>query len=294
MAYAGLDLTGRKALVTGAARGIGATLAVGLAQAGADVAVCDLASDESWEGLADTVWKIRNEGQVGLAVDLDVQEVEEIRPTIRQVERDLGGLDILVNNAGIRRRAPALEVTEEDWDAVMDTNLKGAFFCAQAAARLMIPQGYGRIINIASQMALVGATNPGGVLREQGRAAESDAGAGAGVGTARSHGERHRAGSDADAGGAGGGDAGCRRSGGRDAGEDAAGSADGSGGTGGGGDLPGERVGGGDDGADAGGGWRLDGDVGPRPCGFRRAFAERIGFTGMQGINGMDRIGWMV
>ena len=159
MPYAGLDLTGRKALVTGAARGIGATLAVGLAQAGADVAVCDLASGESWEGLANTVWRIRNEGQVGLAVDLDVQEVEEIRPTIRQVERDLGGLDILVNNAGIRRRAPALEVTEEDWDAVMDTNLKGAFFCAQAAARLMIPQGYGRIINIASQMALVGATN---------------------------------------------------------------------------------------------------------------------------------------
>ena len=159
MAFAGLDLTGRKALVTGAARGIGATLAVGLAQAGADVAVCDLASDESWEGLAETVWKIRNEGQVGLALDLDVQDVDEIRPTIRQIERDLGGLDILVNNAGIRRRAPALEVTEEDWDAVMDTNLKGAFFCAQAAARLMIPQGYGRIINVASQFALVAATN---------------------------------------------------------------------------------------------------------------------------------------
>ena len=159
MAFAGLDLTGRKALVTGAARGIGATLAVGLAQAGADVAVCDLPSDESWEGLANTVWRIRNEGCVGLAVDLDVQQVEEIRPTLRQVERDLGGLDILVNNAGIRRRAPALEVTEEDWDAVMDTNLKGAFFCAQAAARLMIPQGYGRIINVASQFALVAAVN---------------------------------------------------------------------------------------------------------------------------------------
>ena len=111
------------------------------------------------KGLAETVWKIRNEGQVGVSVDMDVQDVGEIRPTIRQIERDLGGLDILVNNAGIRRRAPALEVTEEDWDAVMDTNLKGAFFCAQAAARLMIPQGYGRIINIASQMALVGATN---------------------------------------------------------------------------------------------------------------------------------------
>ncbi len=158
MAYSGLDLTGRKALVTGAARGIGATLAVGLAQAGADVAVCDLASDESWEGLAGTVWRIRNEGRMGLAVDLDVGEVSEIRPTLRRVWEELGGLDILVNNAGIRRRAAALEVTEEDWDAVMDTNLKGAFFCAQAAARLMIPQGYGRIINVASQLALVGAT----------------------------------------------------------------------------------------------------------------------------------------
>ncbi len=159
MPYSGLDLTGRKALVTGAARGIGATLAVGLAQAGADVAVCDLASDESWEGLSSTVWQIRNAGQVGLAFDLDVREVEEIRPAVRQASDDLGGLDIVVNNAGIRRRAPALEVVEEDWDAVMDTNLKGAFFCSQAAARLMIPQGYGRIINIASQMALVGAVN---------------------------------------------------------------------------------------------------------------------------------------
>ena len=159
MPFAGLDLTGRKALVTGAARGIGATLAVGLAQAGADVAVTDMASDESWEGLSDVVMRIRNEGQVGLAGDLDVQDVPEIRPTIRRIADDLGGLDILVNNAGIRRRAPALEVTEEDWDAVMDTNLKGAFFCSQAAARLMIPNGFGRIINVASQMALVGAVN---------------------------------------------------------------------------------------------------------------------------------------
>ena len=159
MPFAGLDLTGRKALVTGAARGIGATLAVGLAQAGADVAVTDMASDESWEGLSNVVMRIRNEGQVGLAGDLDVQDAPEIRPTIRRMADDLGGLDILVNNAGIRRRAPALEVTEEDWDAVMDTNLKGAFFCSQAAARLMIPNGFGRIINIASQMALVGAVN---------------------------------------------------------------------------------------------------------------------------------------
>jgi 2-deoxy-D-gluconate 3-dehydrogenase len=69
----------------------------------------------------------------------------------------MGRLDILVNNAGIRRRAPALDVTEADWDAVLDTNLKGAFFCAQAAAREMIPNGFGRIISVASQLALVGA-----------------------------------------------------------------------------------------------------------------------------------------
>ena len=159
MPYPGLDLTGRKALVTGAARGIGAALALGLAQAGADVAVSDLATDESWEGLSDTVIRIRNEGRVGIACDLDVQDVPEINRTIRRMADDLGGLDILVNNAGIRRRAPALQVTEDDWDAVLDTNLKGAFFCAQSAARLMIPNGFGRIINIASQMAVVGAVN---------------------------------------------------------------------------------------------------------------------------------------
>ena len=160
MAFAGLDLTGRKALVTGAARGIGETLAVGLAQAGADVAVCDLPSDESWEGLANTVWRIRNEGcKWGWRWIWTCRRWKKSGRRMRQVAEDLGGLDILVNNAGIRRRAPALEVTEEDWDAVMDTNLKGAFFCAQAAARLMIPQRYGRIINVASQFALVGAAN---------------------------------------------------------------------------------------------------------------------------------------
>ena len=236
MPYAGLDLTGRKALVTGAARGIGATLAVGLAQAGADVAVCDLASEESWEGLADTVWKIRNEGQVGLAVDLDVQEVSEIRPTIRQVERDLGGLDILVNNAGIRRRAPALEVTEEDWDAVMDTNLKGGVFLRAGGGAADDSAGVRAHHQHRVADGAGGGDEPGGVLREQGRAVEPDAGFGAGVGAAWDHGERDWAGADADAGGAGGGGVGggFRRRGERRvdpgggvAGEDAAGSAHG-------------------------------------------------------------------
>ncbi len=157
MPYPGLDLTGRKALVTGAARGIGAALAVGLAQAGADVAVSDLPTDAARAGLADTARRIRTEGRSSYQYDMDVQSVPAINATIQHAAGDLGGLDILVNNAGIRRRAPALEVTEEDWDAVLDTNLKGVFFCAQAAARLMIPNHFGRIISISSQLALVGA-----------------------------------------------------------------------------------------------------------------------------------------
>ena len=157
MPYPGLDLTGRKALVTGAARGIGAALAVGLAQAGADVAVSDLPTVAAQDGLADTAARIRSEGQISPSYALDVRDIPAIDGVMRQAASDLGGLDILVNNAGIRRRAPALEVTEADWDAVLDTNLKGAFFGAQAAARLMIPQGFGRIIGVASQFALVGA-----------------------------------------------------------------------------------------------------------------------------------------
>ena len=153
MSYPGLDLNGRVALVTGAARGIGQVLAVGLAQAGADVAVSDLPALQ--HGTQETASEITGMGSVGRAYDLDVLNLENITGVTSQVVRDFGRLDILVNNAGIRIRKPALDVTEQDWDAVIDTNLKGVFFCSQAAARHMIPQGGGRIINIASQLAVV-------------------------------------------------------------------------------------------------------------------------------------------
>lgn len=153
MSYPGLDLNGRVALVTGAARGIGKTLAVGLAQAGADVAVSDLPSLHC--RTRETASEIVGVGSGGRAYDLDVLNLEDITGVTAKVARDFGRLDILVNNAGIRIRKPALEVTERDWDAVVDTNLKGVFFCAQAAARHMIPQGGGRIINVASQLAIV-------------------------------------------------------------------------------------------------------------------------------------------
>ena len=153
MPYAGLNLDGMAALVTGSARGIGRALAIGLAEAGADVAVSDLpdmlpearTAQELIEGLG------RRSGTYAL----DVLDIGNIQGATGQVVHDFGRLDILVNNAGIRIHRPALEVTEEEWDAVVDTNLKGVFFCSQAAARHMMAQGGGRIINIASQMAIV-------------------------------------------------------------------------------------------------------------------------------------------
>jgi 2-dehydro-3-deoxy-D-gluconate 5-dehydrogenase len=152
MSYPGLSLEGRVALVTGAARGIGRALAVGLAQGGAAVAVSDL---HRHLAEAQAVQRqIEDGGGRSAAYALDVLDLANIRETVDRVVRDWGRLDILVNNAGIRVRRPALEVTEEEWDAVVDTNLKGSFFCAQAAARHMIAQGGGRIINIASQLAV--------------------------------------------------------------------------------------------------------------------------------------------
>ena len=153
MPYSGLSLEGHVALVTGSARGIGAALAVGLAEAGADVAVSDIPTmldqakqvQEQIEGLDRT----------SSTYALDVLDLDSIRDSVDSVVRDFGRLDILINNAATRRPKPALELTEAEWDAVVNTNLKGVFFCAQAAARHMVEQGRGRIINIASQMALV-------------------------------------------------------------------------------------------------------------------------------------------
>ena len=157
MPYDGLDLEGKVALVTGSARGIGRALAVGLAQAGATVAVSDLPS--RLDLAHETQTQVEAVGQPSATYPLDVLDLGNIGQTMDQMLLDFGRLDILVNNAGIRVRRPALEVTEDDWDAVIDTNLKGVFFCAQAAARAMIGQGGGRIINISSQLALVAREN---------------------------------------------------------------------------------------------------------------------------------------
>ena len=157
MPYAGLSLEGKVALVTGSARGIGAALAVGLAEAGANVAVSDVPA--RLEDAAATKTRVEDLGKKSCVYALDVLDLANIQSAIDQVVQDFGSLDILISNAGIRRPKPSLEVTEDDWDLVVDTNLKGVFFCAQAAARHMIAQGGGRNINIASQFSVVAREN---------------------------------------------------------------------------------------------------------------------------------------
>jgi 2-deoxy-D-gluconate 3-dehydrogenase len=144
------DLTGRVAVVTGANTGIGQAIALALAAAGADIAAVGRTPAE------DTVAKARALGRRAEIVSADLSTIEPVGRVVEETVAKLGGLDILVNNAGIIRRADAVDFTEEDWDAVVDTNLKSVFFLCQAAGRHMIANGGGKIINIASMLTFQG------------------------------------------------------------------------------------------------------------------------------------------
>ncbi len=144
------DLSGKVAVVTGANTGIGQAIAVALANAGADVACVGRTPAE------DTVARIRDLGRKAEIVSADLSSIEPVGRVVDETVSKLGGLDILVNNAGIIRRADAVDFTEEDWDAVVDTNLKSVFFLCQAAGRHMIANGGGKIINIASMLTFQG------------------------------------------------------------------------------------------------------------------------------------------
>jgi NAD(P)-dependent dehydrogenase (short-subunit alcohol dehydrogenase family) len=144
------SLAGKRALVTGASRGIGQAIAIGLAQAGASVAV----SARTEAGLAETMAGLSGKG---VAIAMDVADVAACRAGVEVAARALGGLDILINNAGMEEVRPSLDVDEKLWDRILDTNLKGAFFCAQAAAKAMTAGGQGgSILNMCSLTSEVG------------------------------------------------------------------------------------------------------------------------------------------
>ena len=140
------DLTGRKVLLTGGGRGIGRTLAFALAEAGCDVALIARHLNEV-EAVASDIRKL---GHKALAFKADIAQKAEVQKVFDDTVKELGCLDVCVNNAGVGIHESAEDISEEHWDYVMDINLKGTFLCCQAAARHMIPQKRGSIINISS------------------------------------------------------------------------------------------------------------------------------------------------
>ena len=146
------DLSGRVAIVTGTSRGLGQYFARALAKAGADLVL----TSRNREHLLPFENEIKSLGRRAVSVDLDVRDQASIERMVAEAEKAFGHLDILVNNAGCNVRKLALDVTWDDWNLILDTNLRGSFFVAQAVARRMIPRGYGRIINIGSVTSVAG------------------------------------------------------------------------------------------------------------------------------------------
>jgi gluconate 5-dehydrogenase len=146
------DLTGRVALVTGASRGLGQSFARALARAGADLAITSRRRDD----LREFQREVERLGRRALPLELDVRDQASIARMTEAALAGYGKVDILVNNAGCNVRKPALEVTWEDWNTVLDTNLRGSFFVAQAVARHMVERRYGRIVNIGSVTSVAG------------------------------------------------------------------------------------------------------------------------------------------
>jgi 2-deoxy-D-gluconate 3-dehydrogenase len=146
------QLDGKVAMVTGAGRGLGQAMAVGLAEAGAEIAGLDIIPFEETQAQVEAL------GRRFLPVQCDLREatVARLNEVVDQVVRKLGRLDVLVNNAGIIRRAPALEFSEQYWDDVLQINLKALFFLSQAVARVMDQQGKGKVINVASMLSFQG------------------------------------------------------------------------------------------------------------------------------------------
>jgi NAD(P)-dependent dehydrogenase (short-subunit alcohol dehydrogenase family) len=146
------ELENKKVIVTGGGKGIGRDMAIAFAKLGSDVII----TSRNEEVLSDTTEQLKKYNAKCAYVVSDIQNIQSVYQMIDEAASQLNGIDILINNAGINIAKPTLEVTEEDWDRVLDTNLKGTFFSSQRAGTYMVQQGYGKIINIVSQMAFVG------------------------------------------------------------------------------------------------------------------------------------------
>ena len=161
------ELNDKVAMVTGAARGLGQAIAVKLAEAGADIALCDLNA----EWLEETAEKVKALGRRAECYGVNVAEGESVTEGVKAITKDFGKIDVLVNNAGITKDGLLMRMSEDDWDAVLDVNLKGVFLCTKAAMRGMMKQRSGTIVNIASVIGLMGnagqanyAASKGGVI----------------------------------------------------------------------------------------------------------------------------------
>ena len=146
------DLSGKVAIVTGTSRGLGQYFARALAKAGADLVI----TSRDISRLTEFKQEIESLGRKALPIQLDVLSRNDIENMVSMTIKEYGRIDILVNNAGLNIRRPSTDVSQQDWDTVLDTNLKGSFFCAQAVAKEMIKRKYGRIINVGSCTCIFG------------------------------------------------------------------------------------------------------------------------------------------
>jgi len=150
-----MRLEGKKALITGAAQGIGKAIAFGMAKEGADIGIADV----NIESAEKTAQEIRELGRKSISIKLDVSKQADVSSAFETFMKEFGALDILVNNAGITKDNVLLRMKEEDWDAVLNINLKGSFLCSKEAVKIMAKQRSGKIISISSVVAFMG--NPG-------------------------------------------------------------------------------------------------------------------------------------
>ena len=152
-------LPGKVAMVTGGRRGIGKAIALALAEAGADIAICDRVVDDS--ELKTVAEEVKRLGRRSLVVQADITSKADVDSLVQRVTSEFGAIDILVNNAAMNIRAPLLELREDGWDKVINTDLKGYYLCSQAVGKQMVSQKRGSIINMASTAAIKAAPEMG-------------------------------------------------------------------------------------------------------------------------------------